>query len=80
MADQISNYKCPACTGPLRFDGKTGRLQCDYCGSSFSVQEIEALYQSQDETAAAAAAEAQAREDSVSAEGEWTVSGENWAR
>ena len=33
MADKITNYQCPACTGPLRFDGKTQRLQCDYCGS-----------------------------------------------
>ena len=73
MADQISNYQCPSCTGPLRFDGKSGRLQCDYCGSSFSVQEIEALYRDKDEAAA------QAMEDSVSAEGEWTGGGTNWA-
>ena len=76
MADQISNYKCPACTGPLRYDGKSGRLQCDYCGSSFSVQEIEALYKEKDE----AAAQAQSAADSVSAEGEWTASGSNWAK
>ncbi len=70
MADQISNYQCPACTGPLRFDGKTGGLQCDYCGNSYSVQEIEALYREKDEAAAAASAEAAASE--VSAEGEWS--------
>ena len=73
MAEKISNYQCPSCTGPLRFDGKSGRLQCDYCGSSFSVQEIEALYRDKDEAAA------QAMEDSVSAEGEWTGGGTNWA-
>ena len=73
MAEKISNYQCPSCTGPLRFDGKTGRLQCDYCGSSFSVQEIEALYRDKDEAAA------QAMEDSVSAEGDWTGGGTNWA-
>jgi len=80
VADQISNYQCPSCTGPLRYDGKTGRLQCDYCGASFSVQEIEALYKDKDEAAAAASAQAQAQEDSFSAEGEWTVSGQNWAK
>ena len=78
MAEQISNYQCPACTGPLRFDGKTGRLQCDYCGSSFSVQEIEALYKGKDEAAAAAAQQAQAKPDNVSLEGEWDT-GSNWA-
>ena len=29
MANQVTNYKCPACTGPLRFDSATGKLQCD---------------------------------------------------
>ena len=78
MAEQISNYQCPACTGPLRFDGKTGRLQCDYCGSSFSVQEIEALYKEKDEAAAAASQQAQAKPDHVSLEGEWDT-GSSWA-
>ena len=44
MAEQVTNYQCPACTGPLRFDAGTGKLKCDYCGSSFTVQEIEKLY------------------------------------
>lgn len=44
MATQITNYQCPACTGPLHFVGESGRLECDYCGSSFDVAEIEALY------------------------------------
>ena len=63
MADQISNYQCPACTGPLHYDGKLGKLLCDYCGSSFSVQEIEALYKEKDEKAAAASAQAKEKED-----------------
>ena len=63
MADQISNYQCPACTGPLRYDGKLGKLQCDYCGTSFTVQEIEALYKEKDEKAAAASAQAREKED-----------------
>ena len=41
MANQVTNYKCPACTGPLRFDSATGKLQCDFCGSSYEVAEIE---------------------------------------
>ena len=45
MASQITNYQCPSCTGPLRFDGASGKLQCDYCGSSFTIAEIEKIYQ-----------------------------------
>ena len=58
MADQITNYQCPACTGPLHFVGASGRLECDYCGSSYSVDEIEALYQRKDAQAAAETAAA----------------------
>ena len=54
MADQVTNYQCPACTGPLHFDGKIGKLKCDYCGSTFTVQEIEKLYKAKNESAAAA--------------------------
>ena len=44
MATQITNYQCPACTGPLRFAGDSGMLECDYCLSRFTVKEIEQLY------------------------------------
>ena len=44
MATQITNYQCPACTGPLHFVGESGRLECDYCGSSFDIAEIESFY------------------------------------
>ena len=44
MGAQVTNYKCPACTGPLHFSGATGQLECDYCGSHFSVEEIEAFW------------------------------------
>lgn len=43
MASRITNYKCPACTGPLHFVGASGRLECDYCGSSFELKEIEKI-------------------------------------
>lgn len=51
MSDKVTNYKCPACTGPMYYDGDKNRLQCDYCGSSYSVEEVEALLA--DETEAA---------------------------
>ncbi len=44
MASQITNYKCPACTGPLHFVGASGKLECDFCGGKYDVAEIESLY------------------------------------
>ncbi len=55
MASQITNFQCPACTGPLHFEGASGNLACDYCGSHFTVQEIEALYGEKIDQAAQAA-------------------------
>ncbi len=52
MADQVTNYKCPSCTGPLHFQGKAGRLECEYCGNTYEVAEIEALYAAAEEEAA----------------------------
>ena len=44
MAIDITNHKCPACTGPLHYVGASGMLECDYCGSKYTVEEIEKLY------------------------------------
>lgn len=41
MATDVTTYQCPACTAPLRFAGETGKLECDFCGSSYEVAEIE---------------------------------------
>ena len=45
MATAITNYQCPACTGPLHFAPETGKLQCEYCESSFTPEEMQALYE-----------------------------------
>ena len=85
MPSQITNYQCPSCTGPLRFDGASGKLQCDYCGSSFTIAEIEKIYQDKLEEAeqaavestAASAAAATAREaDGSAGENFWDAEGE----
>ena len=44
MATQVTNYQCPACTGPLQFSPHTGKLECEYCGSSFTTEEVDAYY------------------------------------
>lgn len=71
MPTQVTNYQCPACTGPLRFVGESGKLECEYCGSSFDAAEIEALYAEKNEKAAAAqqAAEKAKAERTVSPDG-----------
>ena len=44
MPDQVTNYKCPKCGGPLHFDSAEQKLKCDYCDSVFEVAEIEEMY------------------------------------
>ena len=67
MPSQITNYQCPACTGPLRFDGSIGKLKCDYCGCTFEVQEIEALYQDKLDQAEQAGVQQAAKEEAQAA-------------
>lgn len=63
MATQITNYQCPGCTGPLQFSAATGKLECEYCGSGFTVEEIEAIYEEKNRKAEAAAKAVPAAED-----------------
>ncbi|MCQ2443357.1 MAG: hypothetical protein MJ077_09675 [Oscillospiraceae bacterium] len=51
MASEVTNYQCPACTGPLHFDGSIGKLKCDYCDSEYTIEEIEKLYGAQNAAA-----------------------------
>ena len=60
MPIQITNYQCPACTGPLHFEGSSGKLECEYCGTQFFVKEIEELYKGKEAAAEAASVQAQA--------------------
>ena len=67
MPTQVTNYQCPACTGPLHYSAKSGKLECDYCGSSFDVAEIEALYARKEAEAAAAKQAADAKAEAAQA-------------
>ncbi len=53
MPDQVTNYQCPSCGGPLHFDTKLQKLKCDYCGSVFTNEEIAAAFQEKNEQAEA---------------------------
>lgn len=84
MPVQVTNYQCPACTGPLHFVGESGKLECEYCGTSYTVAEIEALYAEKEEKAAAAQQAEEktgAGQRTLSADsGEWDTTGfsEDW--
>lgn len=67
MAEKTTVYQCPACTGPLHFDGKIGKLRCDYCGSTYTAEEVEAIYAEKNKTAAEADKKAQERADAADA-------------
>ena len=41
MANDVQNYKCPACGGSLHFDGESGKLICDYCDSRYELSQFE---------------------------------------
>ena len=79
MPTQVTNYQCPACTGPLHFSAETGKLTCDYCGSAYDVAEIEALYAQKEAEAAAAKEAADAKAEAAKADaaddGGWDTSG-----
>ncbi len=36
----VFTHKCPNCGGPLLFDPKLQKFHCEYCGSSFTEQEV----------------------------------------
>ena len=77
MASQVTNYQCPACTGPLNFNPQTGKLGCEFCGSVFELAEIEALYQDKEEQAVEAHDKAVQK---TTEESQWDLSGlsEDW--
>ncbi len=77
MSVQVTNHKCPSCTAPLHFEGSSGRLECDHCGSTYDVSEIEALYEEKEQKAQ--------EEEKVPASAEedgWDMSGmsSDWGR
>ncbi len=68
MAIDITNHKCPACTGPLHFVGESGMLECDYCLNKYTVEEIEKLYAEKEEKAAEGFAVNEAKREKEQAE------------
>lgn len=51
MPNQVTNYKCIRCGGPLHFNPIEQKLKCDYCDTLYTNDEIEELYKDENETA-----------------------------
>ena len=58
MAIQVTNHKCPTCTGPLHYSTEAQTLVCDFCGGAFDVRTIEEMYAGKDAAAETASKEA----------------------
>ena len=79
MAEQVTNYQCPNCHGGLQYDAASGKVECPFCGSFFSIAEIEDLYAEKDAAAAENMATENEREQ-AEPETPWDTSGlnEDW--
>jgi len=70
MANQVTNYQCPSCAGPLHFVGESGQLECDYCRTKYEVAVIEQLYADKEQSAAAAG---------TGPQWDFAAAGDNWS-
>ena len=67
---ETTTYQCPNCDGRLSFDSSVGRLRCEFCDSTFTSEEVEALFAAKQEKADAQAAKE--RRDELSGAGSQT--------
>ncbi len=38
--DNTMEYKCPSCGAPLIFDSQTQQMKCEYCGNSYTMEQL----------------------------------------
>lgn len=36
----VTEMKCPACGAPLKFSAASGKVECEYCGTTFNVEDL----------------------------------------
>ena len=60
--ETTTEHKCPSCGAPLHFDPNTQLLVCDYCGSQFSIEQVEAAESKESQDSAEAKEETQSSE------------------
>ena len=63
MPEQLTNYQCPNCNGPLKFDPVSSKLKCDSCGSTFTVDEIDKVFFEKNQEAISVDAEKKQQEN-----------------
>ena len=37
---ELLDYKCPACSAPIKFSAAVGKMTCEYCGSALNIEDI----------------------------------------
>ena len=84
MGQQVTNYICLNCGGPVHFDADTGKVKCDYCDSLFTIEEVKRYYEERNKKAKAAAAEAggagaKAEDLGAEAPNVETAAGDDWS-
>ncbi len=78
MEESLS-YKCPSCSAPLAYEPGNDTITCEYCGTEFSIEELDAIYRA--EAAAAEKAAAAVPKEAPSTGGEaWDTgaAGSSW--
>ena len=50
MAEQVTEYICPACGGPMKFDVESGKVKCDYCASIYEIEEVKNFFAQKNQT------------------------------
>lgn len=59
----VMNYQCPNCLAPLTFHAENQEhMECEYCGSTFTIAEVDAFYQAQRKSAEQAPPKAESAE------------------
>lgn len=59
MTEQVSDYICLACGGPLKFDAESGALKCEYCASTYSIEEAKKYFAEKNKSVADAPIESE---------------------
>jgi len=71
MADTSVGFKCPSCSAPLEYKPGAEKVVCDYCGTEFSIADLESYYAKKEEQAAKAQEAREKKWDTEDAGDEW---------
>ena len=73
MAESTVAYKCPNCKAPLSFKPGADKVNCEYCGTEIDIATMEAMFEKEQERAAKAQAEKEAKWATEDAGGQFTA-------